>query len=271
MKTTSKGTSARETVLSHIEVDHDFPVTFIYGTLSLAEGLYIVRVGDSEPCVAEYYQSIDTWNQIGIDYDVWQHNSAYANDVIVVHARINLSTCASDTVPANGSEAREPMPESFVLHLADETTAIPIHGESGLKGRTLVTEERAALVEELTAEAESLAQGNSLDQTLFDKFIEWYSLYTEAERQMNPQDYDHMRTSDEYFAFCAGAEHGIAIEQAYQRIPIIDEPAMAVSVSRDDIITWRAEWLESNDPRDDTDVVTPFDKYLYGFTNTSGT
>lgn len=30
-----------------------------------------------------------------------------------------------------------------------------------------------------------------------------------------------------------------------------------------DIIEWRKAWLSENDPRDGTDCVTPFDKYLY--------
>ncbi|MDX0007805.1 hypothetical protein GOB40_13790 [Sinorhizobium meliloti] len=30
-----------------------------------------------------------------------------------------------------------------------------------------------------------------------------------------------------------------------------------------DIVAWREEWLRENDPRDGTDCVTPFDKYLY--------
>jgi hypothetical protein len=37
----------------------------------------------------------------------------------------------------------------------------------------------------------------------------------------------------------------------------------AVVVSVADINTWRAEWLDANDPQDGTDCVTPFDKYLY--------
>lgn len=34
-------------------------------------------------------------------------------------------------------------------------------------------------------------------------------------------------------------------------------------VLRKDILEWRAEWLDANDPQDGSDCVTPFDKYLY--------
>lgn len=36
-----------------------------------------------------------------------------------------------------------------------------------------------------------------------------------------------------------------------------------VSVTKADITQWRKDWLEGNDPQDDTDCVTPFDRYLY--------
>lgn len=42
---------------------------------------------------------------------------------------------------------------------------------------------------------------------------------------------------------------------------------MEIAVRDKDIAEWRAEWLEANDPRDGTDCVTPFDKYLYVTTN----
>ena len=38
-----------------------------------------------------------------------------------------------------------------------------------------------------------------------------------------------------------------------------------VNISALDLIKWREEWLESNDPHDGTDVVTPFDKYMYKY------
>lgn len=37
----------------------------------------------------------------------------------------------------------------------------------------------------------------------------------------------------------------------------------SVSISLEDIKSWREEWLDENDPEDGTDCVTPFDKYLY--------
>lgn len=37
-----------------------------------------------------------------------------------------------------------------------------------------------------------------------------------------------------------------------------------ILVIKQDLIDWRTEWLELNDPQDGTDCVTPFDKYLYG-------
>lgn len=36
-----------------------------------------------------------------------------------------------------------------------------------------------------------------------------------------------------------------------------------VQVKIKDLKMWREEWLEENDPKDGTDCVTPFDKYLY--------
>lgn len=36
-----------------------------------------------------------------------------------------------------------------------------------------------------------------------------------------------------------------------------------IPVSLEDIKQWREEWLEENDPKDGTDCVTPYDKYLY--------
>lgn len=39
--------------------------------------------------------------------------------------------------------------------------------------------------------------------------------------------------------------------------------APSSAVALEDLKTWRKEWLEANDPQNDTDVVTPFDKYLY--------
>ena len=36
-----------------------------------------------------------------------------------------------------------------------------------------------------------------------------------------------------------------------------------VPVKIKDLKMWREEWLEENDPKDGTDCVTPFDKYLY--------
>lgn len=55
---------------------------------------------------------------------------------------------------------------------------------------------------------------------------------------------------------------------AYSRILSTLEPAPeaqqeSVVVSVADINTWRAEWMDANDPQDGTDCVTPFDKYLY--------
>lgn len=38
---------------------------------------------------------------------------------------------------------------------------------------------------------------------------------------------------------------------------------MYVTILKGDIEQWREEWLEENDPKDGTDCVTPFDKYLY--------
>lgn len=43
--------------------------------------------------------------------------------------------------------------------------------------------------------------------------------------------------------------------------PEAQQEAVVVSVA--DIKTWRAEWMDANDPQDGTDCVTPFDKYLY--------
>lgn len=37
-----------------------------------------------------------------------------------------------------------------------------------------------------------------------------------------------------------------------------------VAVAKADLLTWREEWLEANDPQDGTDCVAPHDKYLYG-------
>lgn len=37
-----------------------------------------------------------------------------------------------------------------------------------------------------------------------------------------------------------------------------------VSVSKEDLLAWRNDWLVEHDPEDGTDCVTPFDKYLYG-------
>lgn len=37
-----------------------------------------------------------------------------------------------------------------------------------------------------------------------------------------------------------------------------------VSVSKEDLLAWRKDWLVEHDPEDGTDCVTPFDKYLYG-------
>lgn len=36
-----------------------------------------------------------------------------------------------------------------------------------------------------------------------------------------------------------------------------------VEINREQVIKWRQEWLDQNDPSDGTDCVTPFDKYLY--------
>lgn len=36
-----------------------------------------------------------------------------------------------------------------------------------------------------------------------------------------------------------------------------------VRVLRQDLLDWARDWKEQNDPGDGTDVVTPFDKYLY--------
>ena len=36
-----------------------------------------------------------------------------------------------------------------------------------------------------------------------------------------------------------------------------------VAVSRKDLLEWASEWASENDPQDGTDVITPFDRYLY--------
>lgn len=41
-------------------------------------------------------------------------------------------------------------------------------------------------------------------------------------------------------------------------------PTEKIEVTREDLLAWRAEWMETNPVEDGTDHVTPFDKYLYG-------
>ena len=39
----------------------------------LESGYYVVEV-NSVRTIAEYYSDIDTWNQTGVDYDVWRYS-----------------------------------------------------------------------------------------------------------------------------------------------------------------------------------------------------
>lgn len=58
----------------------------------------------------------------------------------------------------------------------------------------------------------------------------------------------------------APVRHGSPVDSGTPR----DTARLPVLVS--DIVRWRRDWLEENDPRDGTDCVTPFDHYLYGTT-----
>lgn len=74
---------------------------FEYGSLTkdFEDGYYVVRVttndGITVVTVAEYYCDADTWNQIGVDFDVWHHHSGYAGAVIEVLYRLDLDKIAA--------------------------------------------------------------------------------------------------------------------------------------------------------------------------------
>ena len=66
-----------------------YPFRFVYNQTILEPGFYVVKV-DAEAATIAQYDGQDHWEQLGIDYDVWQYNGNYAASKIMIHDRIVL-------------------------------------------------------------------------------------------------------------------------------------------------------------------------------------
>lgn len=92
----------------------------------------------------------------------------------------------------------------------------------------------------------------------------------EARIHIRKQTEDIIQQPVAWGEFYGGKIVAVSLHKSYHyTVPLYTRPSPpedqqdAVVVSVADIDTWRAEWMDANDPQDGTDCVTPFDKYLY--------